>query len=250
MRIIIGNWKLNHTKKTTLDFLDEFLPQIKNIDNIHIAIAPVSTLLDAAYSRIQGRNLFLAAQNVFYEDFGSFTGEYSCKNLLDFGVAYCLIGHSERRQLFHEIDSDVNKKVLACLANNITPVICIGESFQDRNCGRTSEILSKQCANALKNVNSPNIIIAYEPIWAIGTGEVASEDKIIEAMAIIRQNLSKIFTKEVLKKIRLLYGGSVNNQNIKDLMQKCDIDGVLVGGASLQVASFFNMVKTMSLLGV
>lgn len=244
--LVVANWKLNHTKSDMNKFFNDFLPNINN-NNIDIAIAPVNTILDAASVKLQNSEVFLCAQNVFYTQ-GAYTGECSVAHLLEIGVKYCIIGHSERRQIFFEKDEDVNKKALACLQNNIIPIICIGENKEQRDLGLVKKIITQQLENALKGIENftKPFIIAYEPIWAIGTGITPSEAEINDAMSIIRLILEEIFDINKAKETILLYGGSVNEKNIDNLAKKCSIDGVLVGGASLQASSFLTIVKAIS----
>lgn len=246
--LIVANWKLNHNKKSTKSFLDEFMAKFIS-NKVDVAIAPVATLLDFASQILDGSSISLAAQNVYYQKSGAFTGEYSVDNLKELNVSYCIIGHSERRKFFYETDLEVNKKALACLHGDISPIICIGETLEQRKNGDFKKILQMQCQQALVDVSSDlalNIVFAYEPIWAIGTGLTATLEQILEVHAFLRKMLSDRFSDEIASKIKLLYGGSVNNGNVASIISLAEVDGVLVGGASLQADSFLIMVDEAS----
>lgn len=243
--IIAGNWKMNKTVSETKDFIKEFLPLVEGIDDRDIILAPpYSSLADAA-KLIKGSNVKLAAQNIFWEEKGAFTGEISPPMLVEIGCSHVIIGHSERRKYFHEDNSTVNRKIKAALIANLTPVMCLGETLEERKKGKTLAIVERQLQEGLEGLESWQaelIIIAYEPIWAIGTGVNATPQQAQEVHSHIRQQLSSLFG-EIGLQIRIQYGGSVKPDNINDLMAEADIDGALVGGASLKPSSFAALVK-------
>ena len=243
--IIAGNWKMNKTVSETKDFIKEFLPLVEGIDDRDIILAPpYSSLADAA-KLIKGSNVKLAAQNIFWEEKGAFTGEISPPMLVEIGCSHVIIGHSERRKYFHEDNSTVNRKIKAALIANLTPVMCLGETLEERKKGKTLAIVERQLQEGIEGLESWQaelIIIAYEPIWAIGTGVNATPQQAQEVHSHIRQQLSSLFG-EIGLQIRIQYGGSVKPDNINDLMAEADIDGALVGGASLKPSSFAALVK-------
>jgi triosephosphate isomerase (TIM) len=246
---LVGNWKLNHTKKSAEDFLAHFLPHYESFPHVTVAIAPVAPHLDFFAHQIFEKSLKLGAQNVFYASSGAYTGEYSAEQLAELGVSLVIVGHSERRQIFHETDEDVKKKAAACLRARIKPIICVGESAHDRASNQTLEIVSGQvnCAlGAFREQDVSNgVYLAYEPVWAIGTGKAATLDEIQEVHEAIRSLIKKALGADAAKSSFLLYGGSVSAQNLKEIASLSDVDGALVGGASLQAESFLSMVKTL-----
>ncbi|MDN5332034.1 MAG: triosephosphate isomerase [Tepidanaerobacteraceae bacterium] len=242
MPLFAGNWKMHKTVKETLEFLNEFLPLAKDISS-EIAIFPPFTSLYAAAEQIKGSGIKLGAQNMHWEDKGAFTGEISPTMLKEIPCDYVIIGHSERRQYFAETDDTVNKKVKSAIKYGITPVICVGESLEEREKGRTLSVVLTQVEKALSGVrinDGNDLIFAYEPIWAIGTGKVALPSDAQEVIGAIREKLSQLYGS-IAQNIRILYGGSVKPDNIKDLMAQPDIDGALVGGASLDAKTFYNI---------
>jgi triosephosphate isomerase (TIM) len=247
-KLFIANWKLNHTQKSAKIFFAQVLPFLENIFSIDIAIAPTTPMLDFIGRTILNKNVFLAAQNVFYEDKGAFTGEWSAEQLAELGVKYCLVGHSERRTLFFETDEQIAKKVKSCVMAGIVPVICIGESKVEREENKTVEVIKRQVSLAIKeldNINSYDLIFAYEPIWAIGTKNAAQAVDVQEIHSLIKEILGSSFTRQE-KTIRILYGGSVSALNIREFISMPDIDGVLVGKASLQPELFLSMIEELS----
>lgn len=225
---ITANWKMNKTIGETEDFVRSFLPMIKDITDVDILIAPPFTSLSRVSVLLEATNVKLAAQNIFYEEKGAFTGEISAEMLLSAGCSHVIIGHSERRQYFSETDEIVNKKIKTAKKNGLEIILCIGESLKERKDNRTFDVINKQLTGSLKDVNIPGITIAYEPIWAIGTGETASPAQANEAHAFIRGWLRKY--KEGADNIRILYGGSVTPENIGLLIAESEVDGALVGG--------------------
>jgi triosephosphate isomerase (TIM) len=238
---ISANWKMNKTIEETGEFINSFLPMVKDVTDVDILIAPPVTSLQAAAGLLKATNVKLGAQNVFYEEKGAFTGEISPGMLLSAGCSYVIIGHSERRQYFMETDEIVNKKIKTARKNGLEVILCIGESLKEREENKTFEVLERQLTGSLKDISLEGITIAYEPIWAIGTGKTATKEQANEAHAHIREWLNK--NREGADKTRILYGGSVTPENIKSLMAEPEVDGALVGGASLKPDSFAGIVK-------
>jgi triosephosphate isomerase len=238
---ISANWKMNKTIEETGEFINSFLPMVKDVTDVDILIAPPLTSLQAAAGLLKSTNVKLGAQNVFYEEKGAFTGEISPGMLLSAGCSYVIIGHSERRQYFMETDEIVNKKIKTARKNGLEVILCIGESLKEREENKTFEVLERQLSGSLKDISLEGITIAYEPIWAIGTGKTATKEQANEAHAHIRGWLKK--NREGADKTRILYGGSVTPENIKSLMAEPEVDGALVGGASLKPDSFAGIVK-------
>lgn len=246
--ILIANWKLNHSKASAGAFFKALVLGLKTLGskahNVDLVIAPVVTLLDFAAQELKNSGVSVAAQDVFYETKGAYTGEYSCEHLGELGVEFCIIGHSERRRIFYESDEDAGKKAEACLLAHVTPICCVGESLAEREEGFMKDVLIRQVQAIAQHVPElhDQIILAYEPIWAIGTGRSASAEQAQQAHAFLRDLWKHYRGKEAANALRIVYGGSVSPQNIKELVSMPDIDGALVGGASLQVESFLAMV--------
>lgn len=239
---LAANWKMNKTVGETRDFLAQFIPQVRDVSGVDIVIAPPFTSLATAAAEVQGTNIILAAQNVFHEEKGAFTGEISPHMLVDIGCRYTIIGHSERRQYFHETDEMVNKKIMIAKQTGLGVILCIGESLEEREAEKTFAVLSRQLEIGLNSIEYQDIVVAYEPIWAIGTGKTAAPEQAQEAHAFIRERLS-IFYGNNAEKLAIIYGGSVTPENIDSLMGCRDVDGALVGGASLKAESFSRIVK-------
>lgn len=243
--IIAGNWKMNKTVSDAEEFIKKFLPLVEGIDDRDIVIAPPFTVLATAGEIMEGSNVALAAQNTFWEEKGAYTGEISPSMLVKSGCAYVIIGHSERRKYFNEENAIVNRKIKAALIAGLKPIMCLGETLEQRRKGETIKIVEKQLHEGLEGLEAwqiENMIIAYEPVWAIGTGVNATPQQAQEVHSHIRQQLRTLFG-EVGDKVRIQYGGSVKPDNINDLMAESDIDGALVGGASLKPESFASIVK-------
>jgi triosephosphate isomerase len=233
---------MNKTIPETREFLKEFIPSVKDVTEADIAIAPPFTSLSSAAEYLRGTDLKLAAQDVFYEEKGAFTGEISPNMLVDIGCSYVIVGHSERRQYFKETDEIVNKKIKASKKNGLGVIFCIGESLEQREAGKTFDILNKEIEDGLRDIEADNIVVAYEPIWAIGTGKTATPEQAQEAHAYVRDRLRVLYGKKA-DEIRIIYGGSATPENIDSLMACKDVDGALVGGASLKAESFARIVK-------
>ncbi|GAB4317916.1 MAG: triose-phosphate isomerase [Candidatus Sumerlaeia bacterium] len=243
--VIAGNWKLNKTIGETLDFINAFLPLAAGAQHCDIVICPPFTALSRAAERLRGSRIALGAQDCYWEEAGAFTGEVSPVMLKDAGCRYCIVGHSERRQYFGETDEGVNKKALALLRAGLTPIICVGELLAQREAGQTEQIVAAQIRGCLKGFSADQIrasIIAYEPVWAIGTGRAATPEMAQDVHVLVRNLLGELAGAATAADVRILYGGSVTPQNVKALMAQPDIDGALVGGASLKVESFSQLV--------
>jgi triosephosphate isomerase len=239
---LAANWKMNKTVGETRDFLAQFIPQVRDVSGVDIVIAPPFTSLATAAAEVQGTNIMLAAQNVFHEEKGAFTGEISPRMLVDIGCRYTIIGHSERRQYFHETDEMVNKKIMIAKQTGLGVILCIGESLEEREAEKTFAVLSRQLEIGLNGIEYQNIVVAYEPIWAIGTGKTAAPEQAQEAHAFIREQL-RIYYGNNAEEFAIIYGGSVTPENVDSLMACRDVDGALVGGASLKAESFSRIVK-------
>ncbi len=243
--IIAGNWKMFKTRDEALFFIlqvSEKMPSSKDVETVVFAQAPMMRCL----IKRQGVNLRIGAQNMHFEDEGAYTGEMSGPLLKSYKVDYVLIGHSERRDIFHETDEMVNKKIHAALRNGLKPIVCIGEHLEERENNQTHEVLERQVKAAFKGIKAidmKNIVIAYEPIWAIGTGKTASADQADEACGYVRRLISELYGVIVADAIRIQYGGSVKPENIEELLSKDNIDGALIGGASLDPEKFIFMAN-------
>lgn len=244
--IIAGNWKMNKTAKEARDLAEKLIPLASGVSQRDIVLAPPFTALQAVAGAIQGTTMALAAQNMFWEDKGAFTGEVSAEMLLDLGCKYVIIGHSERRQYFGETDETVNKKVRKALGKGLIPIVCVGETLAEREAGKLNDIISRQVTGGLKDVaagDMKKVVIAYEPVWAIGTGKTATPEQANEVHALIRQKVKTLYGTEIAEGLRIQYGGSVTPENVSALMAMPDIDGALVGGASLKPESFAALVN-------
>ncbi len=240
--LIVANWKLNKTLDETRRFINDFVPLIKDTRDIDVVIAPPFTSLYVACLALKYTNIMLSAQDVFYEDKGAYTGEVSPGMLVDAGCSHVIVGHSERRQYFRETDEIINKKINASIRHNLTVIFCIGESLAEREQGRTYNILRGQLERGLKQITPENLVIAYEPVWAIGTGKTATPSQAQDAHKYIREWLVSYYGDEA-EEIRIIYGGSVTPENINSLMECNDVQGALVGGASLRADSFARIVN-------
>lgn len=239
---IAANWKMNKTIPETKEFFNGFIPAVKNIKDVDIVVAPPFTSLAVALESTKGTNIRLASQDVFYEEKGAFTGEVSPDMVKDSGCLYAIIGHSERRQYFNETDEMLNKKAIAAQKKSIKVIFCIGESLQQRESGKMYDVLKSEIEKGLQNVSAESLVVAYEPIWAIGTGKTATIEQAEEAHAFIRERL-KVLYGNAYDELRIIYGGSVTPENIGSLMDCPNVDGALVGGASLKFESFIEIVK-------
>ncbi len=244
--VIAGNWKLYKTTAEALELVKGLIPLVKNTSGVEVVVAPVFTVLPSVAQILAGSGIKLAAQDCYWEEEGAFTGEVSPKMLLDVGCNHVIIGHSERRQYFSETDDTVNRKSRAALSAGLTVLLCIGETLSEREAGETFTVLKKQLRGGLAGIAKEQfakIIVAYEPVWAIGTGKTATDSQAQEAHAFIRKTLTELYDEITAAGARILYGGSVKPENIKGLMAQPDIDGALVGGASLKAESFGAIVN-------
>ena len=239
---IAANWKMHKTISESEAFLSEFLTLVRDVNSVTMVIAPPFTSLVRVAERCKDTNVLVAAQNMFFEEKGAYTGEISPVMLSDIGCSYVIVGHSERRQYFLETDDIVNRKIIAALKRNIGVIFCIGESLAEREAGKTYEVLRRELEGGLNGVAAAGIVFAYEPIWAIGTGKTASPEQAQEAHAFIREGLKTFYGKKA-EELCIIYGGSVTPENVDSLMNGWDVDGALVGGASLKPESFARIVK-------
>ena len=244
-KVIAGNWKMNMLPNEAMRFIEELAPKIKNTKNEVILCVPYTDLFYSLLTT-QDTNIKIGAQNMHWKENAAYTGEVSGKMLECIGVKYVIIGHSERRQYFAETDETVNLKIKSALANNLKPIVCVGETLQQREEGKTTEIIKnqiKQAFNDLTNEQVRNIIIAYEPIWAIGTGKTATAEDANNVIKSIRKQVEDLYGSDVAENIIIQYGGSVKSANAEDLLNTSDIDGALVGGASLDAEEFAQIVN-------
>ena len=243
--LIAGNWKMNKTSASGAEFVRRLVESIGSVKDREVVVAPPFSGLFEAVREASGSSIAIAAQDVFWEKEGAFTGEVSVEMLLDLGVSACIVGHSERRQYFGETDETVSKKVAAVVAAGMLPIMCVGENEQQREDGLTEEVLARQVPAGLASVSSEaacDVCIAYEPIWAIGTGRTATPDIAQLAIGFVRQQVADTLGEAAAQRVRILYGGSVTPDNVDELMAQDDIDGALVGGASLKIDSFRRIV--------
>ena len=244
--IVAGNWKMHNTVPESVALAKAIKEGATGIKKTEIVLAPPFTSLYSVYAVIKGTNISLASQNIFYEDKGAYTGEVAPAMLKDVGCTYAIIGHSERRKYFHDRDEDVNLKVKKALATGLKPIVCVGETEEERIKGITEFVIGVQVKKALYEINSlSDIVIAYEPVWAIGTGKVATPIEAEEVHRFIRGVLSEAYSS-ASKNVRILYGGSVTPDNISELIDMEDIDGALVGGASLKPDMFLGIIRKVS----
>jgi len=242
---IAGNWKMFKTVPEARELVEGLKKALQSTDGVEVAVCPPFTALEQVAEILKGTEIKLGAQNLFWEEEGAFTGEVSPLMLKDVGCEYVIIGHSERRQYFKETDEQVNRKVQTVLAHGLKPIVCVGETLEQREAGKTERLVESQVQKALSGVEQarvPEIVIAYEPIWAIGTGRSSNGNDANQVIGLIRKTIAGIFNTETAEKVRIQYGGSVKPQNIKEFMDETEIDGALVGGASLQVDSFKSIV--------
>ena len=243
--VIAGNWKMNKTPEEAVKVINELKPLVKDA-TCEVVIFPTFVCLDAALKAAKGSNVKIGAQNMHFEESGAFTGEVAPGMLEAMGVEYVILGHSERRQYFNETDEALNKKVKKAFEHNLIPVLCCGETLAERENGTTNQKVGYQIKSDLDGLTkeqAEKVIIAYEPIWAIGTGKTATKEQANETIAAIRSVVAEMFGKEVADKVRIQYGGSVKPNTIKDQMAMSDIDGALVGGASLVADDFSKIVN-------
>ena len=244
-KVIAGNWKMNMLPNEAISFIEELTPLVKDTQNEVVLCVPYTDLFYALLTA-QNTNIKIGAQNMHFEESGAYTGEVSGKMLKAINVEYVIIGHSERRQYFNETDETVNKKIKAAFQNELKPIVCVGETLEQREEGKTEEIITKQTELALEGLTEEqiqNTIIAYEPIWAIGTGKTATKEDANNSIQAIRNKIVEIYGQMVADEVIIQYGGSVKSTNAKELFEMSDIDGGLVGGASLKAEEFSKIVN-------
>ena len=244
-KVIAGNWKMNMLPNEAIAFIEEFTPLVKDTENEVVLCVPYTDLFYALLSA-QNTNIKIGAQNMHWKETGAYTGEVSAKMLKSIGVEYVIIGHSERRQYFNETDETVNLKLKAAFENELKPIVCVGETLEQREAGITAQVITTQTSLALAGLTDEqvkNTIIAYEPIWAIGTGKTATSEDANNSIKEIRKEIEKIYGKDVADCVIIQYGGSVKSVNAKELFNMSDIDGGLVGGASLKPDEFAKIVN-------
>jgi len=245
-KVIAGNWKMYKTPEQTAVFFRDFLPLVSNHNRDEIVICPPFVDLHTAVEAARNSNVAVGAQNLHWEKEGAFTGEISAQMLTAIGVTHVIIGHSERRQYFKESDDSVNCKLKMALDHGLVPIVCVGEVLEECEGGLTEEVISRQCLRAFSGIppqKASKLIVAYEPVWAIGTGKTATPQMASDAHSVIRHKTGQMFGKEFADELRILYGGSVKPDNATALMSEPQIDGALVGGASLDPASFAGIVN-------
>jgi len=245
-KLMAANWKMYKTPQQAQEFLRAFLPLVDGHTRDEIAICPPYVCLPAVVEALAGHSIGVGAQNLHWEKEGPYTGEVSAGMLVAVGCTHVIIGHSERRQYFGETDETVNRKLKAALAAGLRPIVCVGEVLEERESGLTEKVLCRQCVRGLSGVSADDVrklVIAYEPVWAIGTGKTATPQLAAEAHVVIRAEATNALGKSTAENMRILYGGSVKPENVKALMSESEIDGALVGGASLDAKSFAAIVK-------
>jgi triosephosphate isomerase (TIM) len=247
---IAGNWKMNKTVGEAIDLVRELKSAVSGAirmeEEVEVAVAPPFTALHAVYQELKGSRIRLAAQNLYWEEKGAFTGEVSPVMLREVGCHYVIIGHSERRQFFGETDETVNRKIKSAIVHGLEVILCIGEMLKERESGETFAVLERQLKGGLKELSDRDmkeVVIAYEPVWAIGTGKTATPEQAEEVHRFVRDMLLKLYSQKISDETRIQYGGSVTPENIKGLMDQPDIDGALVGGASLKADFFSKIVR-------
>jgi triosephosphate isomerase (TIM) len=244
--LIAGNWKLFKTLSEAKSLVDELTPLVSSVQGVEIVVAPVFTAISTVAAAAEKTSIKVAAQDCYWEEEGAFTGEVSPKLLKDAGCSYVIIGHSERRQYFGETDETVNRKTKAALKAGLVVLLCVGESLVERESGATFSVIKTQVSGGLVGIPAADltqVVIAYEPVWAIGTGKTASDEQAQEVHAFIRKLIEELYSLSEANALRILYGGSVKPENVKGLMSQADIDGALVGGASLKAESFAGIVR-------
>ena len=245
-KLIAGNWKMNKTSADAVSLVREIVAAVGKLHDVEVVVCPPYTSLESVARELEGSALKLGAQNMHPEPGGAYTGEVSADMLRALFTSYVILGHSERRSYFKETNTFINQKVLAALKNQLKPILCVGETLQERETGATLKIVQTQVEQGLQGVSkeiATNVVIAYEPVWAIGTGKVATTAQAQEVHAFIRSLLTMLFGEPIAQKIRILYGGSMKPANAPELLAQQDIDGGLIGGASLEARSFLDLIQ-------
>jgi triosephosphate isomerase len=244
--VIAGNWKMNKTADEAVELVKQLKTLISGVGGVEVIVAPPFTALYAVQKELKDSLIHLAAQNLFWEEKGAFTGEVSPSMIREVGCEFVIIGHSERRQVFGETDESVNRRIKAALGQGLKSIFCIGETLKEREDGKTFSVIKRQIEGGLNGFGEKEVLtitIAYEPVWAIGTGRTATPQQAQEVHRFIRETLGRLYSKDLADKIRIQYGGSVTPENVKGLMDQQDIDGALVGGASLKAETFSRIVR-------
>jgi len=244
--ILAGNWKMHKNRTDATELAKALVANVGDVTEADVVVCPVYTSLDAVLEAVKDSNIKVGAQNCHFEEQGAYTGEISVAMLKEVGVDYIIVGHSERRQFFNETDKDINAKAKTIFKHGLTPIICVGETLEERESEKTSDVVSTQIKGCLEGLSSEQVaqsVIAYEPVWAIGTGKTASKEQAQEVHAIIRKLVADLYDSATAEAVRIQYGGSVKPNNVKELMEQPDIDGALVGGAALEPESFSAIVK-------
>ena len=244
--IIAGNWKMNKTAAEAVELVEGLKPLVADVTDVEIVVAPTFLSLVPVAEALKGSNIALAAQNMYWEESGAFTGEIAPPMLLDVGCEYVILGHSERRQYFGETNETVNQKAKAAHMIGLKPIVCVGEQLDQREAGTTHDVIRDQVLNGLDGLTAEEMlktVVAYEPVWAIGTGKTATPDQAQDVHAFIRSQLKEMFSADVADAVRIQYGGSMKPENVAELMAHPDVDGGLIGGASLKADSFAQVVK-------
>jgi len=243
IRLIAGNWKMNTTVTEAVALVKEMRAGLNEIQNVEKVVCPPFVSLAAIRVLIKGTSIKLGAQNLYFEEKGAYTGEVSPLMVAEL-CEYVILGHSERRQYFNETNEIVNKKIKAALKAGLKPILCVGEKMEENEAGKTEEVVTGQVKSSLADIDyTPSLVVAYEPVWAIGTGKAATSQQANDTIGLIRRTVSGLYGKEVAGQTRILYGGSVNAANTTELMRQPEIDGALVGGASLKATDFLSIVK-------
>jgi triosephosphate isomerase len=243
---IAGNWKMNLLSKSSHDLVSQLKEALADVHQVDIAVCPPSVYLSQTVRDLVGSNIGVGAQNCYSQPEGAYTGELSCAMLRDVGCQYVILGHSERRAIFGETDTMVNQKLLSALTAGLTPIVCVGETLEERESGRTMDIVNSQCRGSLAGLSDEQMqrtVLAYEPVWAIGTGKTATPDQAEEVHAGIRLLLATLFSQTIAEKVIIQYGGSVKPDGVSHILSQPNIDGALVGGASLKAESFVGIIK-------
>ena len=246
---IAGNWKLNHNAAKAAEVVNGLVEKLSGVETVDIAVCPTFTSLASAINAASCTNVKIGAQNISWAESGAFTGEISGEMLNEVGVDYVIIGHSERRQYFGETDATINDRLKAALAAGISPIVCVGETLDERKADKVSDVISTQfngCFDGISAEDMAKVVIAYEPVWAIGTGETATPAQAQDVHALIRKLIADAYGDEIAAGLRIQYGGSVKPANVVELMAQEDIDGALVGGASLKVDDFSQLILNVS----
>lgn len=245
-KFVAGNWKMNTTLEEAKELAKSVVATVGNVNDVDVAVCPPYTNLSAVAEILKGSSIKLGAQDVHWEAKGAFTGKVSCDMLKSVGVTYVIIGHSEQRQYFNETDETVNKKAKATLASGLLPIICVGETLDERKSGKMNAVIEKQTKGAFIGISASDAskcTIAYEPVWAIGTGETATPQQANDAHIFIRKIVEQLYGKEIANSLRIQYGGSMKPNNAKELLAQSDVDGGLIGGAALKASDFAGIVK-------